>query len=584
MSNISNIDTIKITRLSWLLLIVCIIVILPFLGLAEFNTKGEPREAVVAYSILESGDWILPTNNGGEMPYKPPFFHWCIAALSMLNGGVVNEFTSRLPSVIALIALTVATFVFFSRRKGVVLGMATALVTFTTFELHRAGANCRVDMVLTAATVGAIYSLFSWFEQGMKKVPWLAILLMSVGTLTKGPVGTIIPCLVVGIFMLLRGVNFFKAFFSLCAWGILSFILPLAWYVAAYHQGGQEFLDLVMEENFGRMTNTMSYDSCVNPWPYNIMTLVSGFLPWTLAVLMVLFVLPYRSYKRNPAADSWPEFFKLCKTMPSINLLTTVSAVVIFIFYCIPQSKRSVYLMPMYPFVAFYVSQLLIYVSQRKISTVKVFGDIMASLTIALFMCFLIVKAGFIPESIFGVGRHAAQNIAMLHAIAAINGTFSWLCIVISPIFAIVWWVKLRSRTNPSTIIPAISTIIMMIYISLSGAYQPAVLNVKSVKDIANEINAIAPESQGNIYEFIEAGEFALGDPVHYFEINFYIGDRMSSFYKQKPQNGFLLIGDYDAEKFMPQFENEGYTFEQIYSTPRPVLGQPAKMYKFSKQ
>ena len=256
---------IKIDRTAWMLLAICVLVMIPFLGLADFNTKGEPREAVVAYSILDSGNWILPTNNGGEMPYKPPFFHWCIAALSLLNGGVVNEFTSRLPSAIALIALTVWTYVFVAKRRDQSTALATALITFTTFELHRAGANCRVDMVLTAATVGAIFSLFTWWERGMKGVPWIAILLMSVGTLTKGPVGTLIPCLVAGIFLLLRGVNFFRAFFSLTGWALLSLVLPLAWYAAAYGQGGQEFLDLVMEENFGRMTSTMSCTTII--WP-----------------------------------------------------------------------------------------------------------------------------------------------------------------------------------------------------------------------------------------------------------------------------------------------------------------------------
>ena len=126
------IKEIKIDRQAWVLLAVCVVVMLPFLGLADFNTKGEPREAVVAYSILESGDWILPTNNGGEMPYKPPFFHWCIALLSLLNGGVVNEFTSRLPSAIALIAMTVWTFVFFARCKGAATGMAAGALLGAT--------------------------------------------------------------------------------------------------------------------------------------------------------------------------------------------------------------------------------------------------------------------------------------------------------------------------------------------------------------------------------------------------------------------------------------------------------------------
>ncbi len=575
---------INISRNAWLLLIVCCLVMLPFLGLAEFNTKGEPREAVVAYSILDSGNWILPTNNGGEMPYKPPFFHWCIAALSLINGGHVDEYMSRLPSAIALIAMTVWTFVFFARRRDMASGLATALVAFTTFELHRAGANCRVDMVLTALTVGAIYALFSWYERGMKTVPWLAVLLMSLGTLTKGPVGSIIPCLVVGIFLLLRGVNFFKAFFSLAAWGLMSFILPLAWYVAAYHQGGREFLDLVMEENFGRMTSTMSYESCVNPWPYNIMTLVAGFVPWTLALLMALFVLPYRRFKRGQSAGIWTSLLSDCRTMPAVNLMAAVAAVTIFIFYCIPQSKRSVYLMPMYPFVAYYVASLLMYIAKQRISIVKIFGDIMSVIAMALVACYIAIRMGLVPDSIFGNGRHATQNIAMMHAIAALSGFWSYFWMLVSPAAAVVWWAKWRRSSTPATIIPYVSAVIMAIYISMAGAYQPAVLNVKSVKDIAAEIDAAAPASEGNLYEFIAQGEFAEGDPVHYFEINFYIGDRMSSFYKRRPSEGFLLIGDEDAEKYMPQFEAEGYTFEPCYATPRPLLGQLSHIYRFKQE
>ena len=111
-----------------ILLAICGLALLPFLGIADFNTKGEPREAVVAFSILEQENWILPTNNGGEIPYKPPFLHWCIAAVSLLlNGGIVNEYTSRLPSAIALIAMTATIFLFFSKKSQNKTALGTAL-------------------------------------------------------------------------------------------------------------------------------------------------------------------------------------------------------------------------------------------------------------------------------------------------------------------------------------------------------------------------------------------------------------------------------------------------------------------------
>ena len=59
--------TLTSNKAFWLLLVICVVTILPFLGLSEYHTKGEPRESIVSYSMLDSGNWILPRNNGGEM-------------------------------------------------------------------------------------------------------------------------------------------------------------------------------------------------------------------------------------------------------------------------------------------------------------------------------------------------------------------------------------------------------------------------------------------------------------------------------------------------------------------------------------
>ena len=38
------------------LLLIAVLTIIPFLCLTEFNSKGEPREAVVALSMLKEGN------------------------------------------------------------------------------------------------------------------------------------------------------------------------------------------------------------------------------------------------------------------------------------------------------------------------------------------------------------------------------------------------------------------------------------------------------------------------------------------------------------------------------------------------
>lgn len=557
----------------WMLMFCMCVATLPFLGLTDFNTKGEPREAVVAFSMLAQDNWILPTNNGGEIPYKPPFFHWAVATASLLNGGTVNEYTSRLPSAIALICMTAGIFVFYARRRSVSFALLTSAVTFTAFEIYRAGMNCRVDMMLTALSVGAMLLLYRWWQQGHRGLPWLAILLMSCATLTKGPVGIIIPCLCSAIFMLLKRVAFWTVVWKLGLSAILSLILPLCWYAAAYGRGGKEFLDLVLEENFGRMTGTMTYASHVNPWWYNIITLLAGFLPWTVAAVTALVFIKWKNTKMQITAEAghiWQRLKTWITTTDPLTLFSLVCAITVFVFYCIPSSKRSVYLMPMYPFTAYFIAEMLSWMAHRKRGSLLGLGDGIAVIGVILFIILCVIKGGLIPDTIFGHGRHAAANTAMLNSIAAYGGIVPWTCALLPVAFAAVWWGYFRSRISGISIPLTVSVLIIGLYIALSGTYQPAVLNAKSKKHIAKEILTRWPDSKAHIYEFISTAEAAAGNPVHFFEINYYMGDPVRNFRREEPEEGYLLIEPSDAEAWLPRFHKEGYRFK-LLREPAPA-------------
>ena len=123
-----------------------------------------------------------------DIAYKPPFFHWCIAALS-LPAGEVTEFTSRLPSALAAIIMAIACFLFFAKRSRNDIAFLASLLLLSGFEVHWAAMASRVDMVLTCFIVLAMLQLYRWWELGLKGIPIWAILFMSIATLTKGPVG-----------------------------------------------------------------------------------------------------------------------------------------------------------------------------------------------------------------------------------------------------------------------------------------------------------------------------------------------------------------------------------------------------------
>ena len=211
-----NTDRVLSKHYLFILIGILIVTFIPFLGDTLFNTKGESREAIVAVSMLDSGNWILPESYGNDIPYKPPFLAWCIAVVSLVTGKV-SEFTSRFPSAIALIVMALSLFWFYARRVSPLKAMATALITITSFEVYRAGVACRVDMLLTACIVGALLAFYRHWERGCRGLSWWAIALMSFGVLTKGPVGMLLPCMVIGVFRLMKGARFMPTFLSLVA-------------------------------------------------------------------------------------------------------------------------------------------------------------------------------------------------------------------------------------------------------------------------------------------------------------------------------------------------------------------------------
>lgn len=362
-----------------------ILAILPWLALTDFYTRGEPREAIVAQTMLTQHNWILPSNNGGEMAYKPPFFHWCVAATS-LPFGDVNEWTARFPSALSAIIMLVWMFCFYRRRGDSGTALLATLLCLTTFEVWRAAFACRVDMVLTLGIVGALFAFADWSKRKRSGIPWLAILMMSLGTLTKGPVAMLLPCAVTGAYLLLRGEGFWRSFLSMAGAGLVSLFLPLCWYWAAYEQGGEQFLALVREENLDRFLGKMSYASHENPWWYNVEMILAGWLPWTLFVIgkWIKETKPWRNIRKHTKGKSSKEAFDECdkgdkrfvlersrdsfwgkrilskwkqmRALPAVHLFSLVAFVVIFVFYCIPKSKRGVYLLPVYPFAAWFVA------------------------------------------------------------------------------------------------------------------------------------------------------------------------------------------------------------------------------------
>ena len=552
-------DKIHRSRLFWITALLCFLSLFLFLGQSNFHTRGEPREALVAMAMLEDGNWTLPITNGTDIAYKPPLFHWAIATISKVVGEV-NEYTSRMPSSIALAAMILVGFIFYAKRRGKKLAFLASLITLTNFEVHRAGVNCRVDMLLSALMVLALYALFRWTERNMKGIPWWGILCLSGAFLTKGPVGVVLPCAVVAVFAWIRNMGFLRI--CICYIGVVlaACVLPSLWYIAAWKVGGDQFLTLVIEENVLRFLGKMTYASHENPWPYNVMTVITGFVPYTILLIMSLFTLKYTRISSKPK-ECWNKLVTYIKQMDDTRLFSLLSIVIMFVFYCIPKSKRSVYLLPIYPFIAYFIAEYIIYLVKNKPQSVRWYNATVCTLGIILTAVFIIARCGLVPHSFFE-GKRAAENLAYLNALETLPLSLGNLIVILTPLaIAILYlrrpnWIHSNIQKRLTLCGPIMA---FALFFALDGVYQPAVLNVKSNKPIAERVQALAPE--GNVYSYITLT--AEGNRLHPFTLNFYLDNRVVPFIDFAPTEGYLFLGDKEYEGFMEKY-GKTFIIEQL--------------------
>lgn len=568
-----------------MIIIICIISVLPWIGLGDFSTKGEPREASVAISMLESGNWILPQVYANEFAYKPPMAHWLMAACSYPQG-YVSEFSSRLPSAIAFICLIGFTLIFFGRRIKFQQAFIATLLLLTCIEIHRAAMTTRVDMLLTTFIVLGLYQLFRWEDQiELKGLPVMVPILLGCAVLTKGPVGLILPLFVFGVYLLmLRKYSLLTIFKSLLYIGVSSSFLPLLWYIAAWKQGGDDFLEVVLAENFGRFFHLNTPDINYNlghengVW-YNFMTLAAGFIPWTIFFFFSLFGLNWQRSKqplKKILKDSWNNILSMEKE----KLFSLVALVCIVFFYSIPSSKRSVYLMPAYPFIAIFLAQYAIYITEYRTKATRIFAAFLASVTTVVLIAIGLTMAGVIdPLTIVSQYTNRASTLSQVEAItnmfSANNGLT--VCILIVVLLALITVIYQMSKKINIKILYATIALSFTINLLIDGVIMRGIRQDGSARPFAERVMKEYPLNEKNMFVMNNLRVYS-----NLYGLNFYLGNRFHNFEHEMPEEGFFFSTPENLELVRKNYEGQ-YTFNILTSSERIIheLRRPIVLCSF---
>ncbi len=217
------------------------------LGNAPLMDIDEAMYAEIARNMVDSGDWITPHFRGETRFLKPPLYYWA-AAISMKAFGE-NEFAVRFVSFLfglATLGLTVLLGRWaFSLRTGFLAATLLALAPGFALMIRSSTVDMTLTLFIAVAFLGYVRMIAR--ETPARLAPdALAFVAMwggaALATLTKGPIGLLIPASVVGVHALATG-----RLRRLLGWWIaaglaLYFAIVAPWYVVCTLRHGVAFL------------------------------------------------------------------------------------------------------------------------------------------------------------------------------------------------------------------------------------------------------------------------------------------------------------------------------------------------------
>ena len=319
------------SRRGWAVLAVCVVVMTLFMGLGHLPliAPDEGRNAEVAREMKESGAWLVPTYNGVDYLDKPSFFFKTVAFSLALFGN--NEAAARLPS--ALFALALVTILLRFCRRVYDSERVAWLAAIVVAAMPMFLAHARIvifDMMLAFFVCGAIFAGYLAEEtEGRSRRNWYLLGAVCAGfaTLVKGPVGFLVPVLVLLVFNRFAGRRgVWKRLFAPLNF-LVFFAITLPWFIGLCIQR-PDFLHYgLVQESFNRFTDAESFDRA-KPFYYYAIIVAATFMPWSL-------LLP------QAVVAAW----KQRRSLHRADLLCIVWSVLVVVFFSISQSKQPGYVL-----------------------------------------------------------------------------------------------------------------------------------------------------------------------------------------------------------------------------------------------
>jgi len=390
---------------------VCIPLFFVGLGASALLDPDEPYYAVPAREMLDAGEWKIPLFRGEPWFDKPILFYWVVLAAYHVMG--VGEAAARIGSALAALGGVLALWSLARKLKMPPrAAFISALVLATSLGYVVVARAAITDMTLTLFLVLGMLAVAHFLETRGAFPAYLAGAAFGLATLTKGPVGVLVPAVALVPYALLgfRRDLFRPRPLLLGVAGLLTTAAPWYAYMATAHR--DLLLGSFLEQgNLGRFLHPEHRTFAF----YYAVVLGAGLLPWAGAFPLALWQGLREALRDRRLGRASAALYPIC-WFGAILLIFALSA-----------SKLPSYVLPAYPAAALLIGSYW----HRAFDPVSApAGGAQARLSAWLGVGIAVAAlAAMIPE-VAGHGWRAMQPTAVLLGSVLVTGALAGVAAV----------------------------------------------------------------------------------------------------------------------------------------------------------
>ena len=284
-------------------------------GPTDLESYAQAHKLGFVLDLINQGHWLLQHDLTGAIISEPPFHTWTMTAFVAIFG--LNRLALTLPSFLAVLALCLLVFGAgsgglarfapqqthgrFDRLAGGLAALAIVLAPMMAQQIALVGSDPVFALAVSVAALAAFVAL----EQGAQgSKTWLLFWLMAaIATLTKGPLGLLLPAggLAGYIARTAQPVKPANARLAALLAGVLPYfalflVVTLLWIVAVWLKAGDTVIKPFLSPNWIAQPGEL-----LTPPLF----LLLRYLPFSLPLVFAL----WRVF-RHPAADATERRFE----------------------------------------------------------------------------------------------------------------------------------------------------------------------------------------------------------------------------------------------------------------------------------